>query len=372
MPRVAELRSFFYKVRNCILPTTDLARTIGVGMIGVGSIADLHAEGYRGNESAKIIGVTDLSRDVAEVKAKKYGAETVYESVEKLLADPKIEAVDIAVPTISHMPLAIKACEAGKHVMLEKPMGRTVQECDQIINAADRAGVNLMVDHSLRFFPPFRQCKKIVEEGGIGDLVKMRATHMGWGYMGWRADPEQAGGGLLIEGAVHPLYLTEWFLGKIKRVSAITGKTPHTSMPTEDVAMIVLESTNDSYGVIDANLNGPFPLWDDHLELVGTKGMIIANGAEQQIIRGPPIWHFKDGMWSAYREKTFGDEFPIEIPNEVEWTWPKCFTYAVGEFISSILDGRQPATTGRDGRRAIELVQACYESAKTGRTVATG
>jgi predicted dehydrogenase len=348
-----------------------LAKTLGVGMIGVGSIADLHAEGYRKNSSAKIVGVTDVAQDLANAKAEKYGAGKVYESVEKMLADPMVEAVDIAVPTVAHMPLAIKACEAGKHVMLEKPMARTTEECDRIIKAADAAGVKLMVDHSLRFFPPFRQAKKLVDEGGIGQLVKTRATHMGWGYMGWRADPEQAGGGLLIEGAVHPLYLSEWFLGKIKRVSAITGKTSLTTMPTEDVAMMVLEGSGEAFGVIDANLNGPFPLWDDHLEIVGNSGMIIANGAEQQIIRGPPIWHFKDGMWQAYREKTFGDEFPFQVPNEIEWSWPKCFAYATAEFVSSVLEERAPLTTGRDGRRAIQLVQACYESAKNGRVVDT-
>ena len=343
-----------------------MAKTIGIGMIGVGSIADYHAEGYRRCENAKLVGVTDLSPELAELKAKKYGAGKVYESVEKLLADPSIEAVDIAVPTFAHAELAVKACEAGKHVMLEKPMGRTVEECDSIVNAARKAGVKLMIDHSLKFFPPFRQCRKIVEEGGVGKMIRMRATHMGYKYMGWRADPEQTGGGLVIEGAVHPIYLTEWFLGPIKRVSAVMGKTDQ-DVTAEDIALISLESSQGALGVIDANLGGPFPLWDDHLELVGTSGMLIANGAEQQIIRGPPIWYFNDGIWKAYKEKTFGDEMPFEIPNEVEWAWPKCFVYAVKEFVSSVIEDRKPSVTGEDGRRAIQIVRAAYESAKTGR-----
>ncbi len=335
-------------------------------MIGVGSIADLHAEGYRRCENAKIVGVTDLAADLAEVKAKKYGAERVYESVDKLLADSSIDAVDIAVPTFAHADIAVKACEAGKHVMLEKPMGRTVRECDLVVDAARKAGIKLMVNHSLKFFPPFRQCKKLVDEGGVGKMIRMRATHMGYKYMGWRADPEQTGGGLVIEGVVHPIYLTEWFLGPIKKVSAVMGKTEE-DVTAEDIALISLESSKGAFGVIDANLGGPFPLWDDHLELVGTAGMIIANGAEQQIIRGPPIWYFNDGIWRAYREKTFGDEMPFELPNEVEWAWPKCFAYSVNEFVSSVMEDRKPEVTGEDGRRAIQLVQACYESAKTGR-----
>jgi predicted dehydrogenase len=348
-----------------------LGKTIGVGMIGVGSIADLHAAGYKKADNARLIGVTDLSAELAQEKAKKYGAEKVYDSVDKLLADPAIEAVDIAVPTASHAPLAIKAAEAKKHILLEKPMARTVQECDNIVAAAERNGIKLMVDHSLRFFPPFERCKKLVDGGEIGRMIRMRATHMGYRYMGWRADPEIAGGGLLIEGVVHPIYLTEWFLGKIRKVAAFTGKTESDST-IEDIVMIALESENGSFGVIDANLGGPFPLWDDHLELVGTEGMLIANGAEQQIIRGPPIWHFKEGIWRAYREKTFGDEFPIDLPNEIEWTWPKCFVYAVGEFLASIAEDRQPRTTGRDGRRAIEIVHACYDSAKRGVAVYVG
>ena len=140
-------------------------------------------------------------------------------------------------------------------------------------------------------------------------MIRMRATHMGYRYMGWRADPAVTGGGLLIEGMVHPIYLTEWFLGKIRRVSTMTGKT-ESDIASEDIALTILESNQGGYGVIDGNLNGPFPIWDDHLELVGSKGMILANGAEQQVIRGPPIWHFKEGIWNAYREKTFGDVSP--------------------------------------------------------------
>jgi UDP-N-acetylglucosamine 3-dehydrogenase len=337
-------------------------------MIGTGGIADLHAAGYMKSENAKIVGVTDLDHGLAEVKAKKFGAQTVFDSVDELLAEPTIEAVDIAVPTAYHAALAVKALEAGKHVMLEKPMARTVQECDMIINAAQKADAKLMVNHNLTFFPPYVFCKKTITEGGIGKLIRMRATQMaGHRYSGWRADPDLAGGGLLIEGLVHPLYLSRWFIGEIQELVAVTGKTDE-NVRAEDIVNIILKS-KDGYSSVDGNLNGPPPLWDDHLEFVGTKGLLTANGAETQIYRVPPVMYYHDGLWTAYREKSYEG---WDFPNEIEWNYPKSFINSTGEFVASIMEDRDPKVTGADGRRLIEIVQACYESARTKRVVSVG
>ena len=342
-----------------------LQKTLGIGMIGAGSISDLHAVGFNEESHSKIIAYADVNRALAETKAKKFGALTFYDSVKDLLKDDRIDAVDICVPTAYHAEVAVQALEAGKHVFLEKPMARTVKECDQIIEASKRSGTKLMVDHSLMFFPPYIECKKIVDEGGLGQMIKVRATQMaGHRYMGWRADPKITGGGLLIEGLVHPIYLSQWFLGEIEEVSAMIGKTDD-KVQAEDVVSMTLK-TKGGYGVVDANLNGPPPLWDDHLELVGTKGMLIANGAETQILQGPPLLYYHDGFWKVYRDLSY-EGYPF--PNEIEWNWPKAFVYAVREFTSSISEDRSPKVTGENGRRVIQVVEAAYESARTKRVV---
>jgi predicted dehydrogenase len=342
-----------------------MPKTLGVGIVGAGSISDMHAPGYNEKSNSKIIAYTDVNAELAAVKSKKFGAETSYSSVDQLLKDDRVEVVDVCIPTAFHSKVAIQAIEAGKHVFLEKPMAFNVKECDDIIAAAKKAGVKLMVNHDLIFFPPFAFCKKLITDGGVGRLVRMRATQMaGHRYMGWRADPSITGGGLLIEGLVHPLYLSRWFLGELEEVSAMTGKTDDLTK-AEDVVTILLRS-KDAWGTVDANLNGPPPLWDDHLELIGTKGMLIANGAETQIIRGPPLMHYHDGMWTMYRDRTY-ESWPF--PNEIEWNWPKAFVYAIGEFLSSIAENREPKVTGADGRRLIQIVEACYESANTGRRI---
>ena len=179
------------------------------------------------------------------------------------------------------------------------------------------------------------------------------------------------GAACFTEYGVHPIYLTEWFLGKIARVTAFTGTTIP-GLTTEDVAIATLESQDNSYGVIDVNLNGPFPLWDDHLEFVGTKGLIIANGAETQPLRGPPLMQYKDdGIWRAFRDKTsYGSYFP-ERSNEIEWDWNRCFLYEIQEFVSSVLEDRRPLISSTEGRSSIQVLQRVASSARTGKAVST-
>jgi UDP-N-acetyl-2-amino-2-deoxyglucuronate dehydrogenase len=182
-------------------------------------------------------------------------------------------------------------------------------------------------------------------------------------------DPAISGGGVLSEYGVHPIYLTLWFLGDIERVFAFTGGI-RDELKVEETAIAVLESKDGKFGVIDLNLNGPHPLWDDHLEFVGTKGYIVANGIEKQILRGPPLLHYRDnGIWNMYREKTYHDLDPMDYPNEIEWNWLNCFVYEIREWVSSILEKRQPKISAEDGKNSVKVLQSCYESARTQKAV---
>jgi UDP-N-acetylglucosamine 3-dehydrogenase len=298
------------------------------------------------------------------------GAPKTYDSAEKLLKDPEVDAVDICVPGGYHAAIAISAAENGKHILLEKPMATSVRDCDAIISAARRAGVTLMMAHSLRFFPPLVKCKEIVDSGGVGDMIKMRATLTAhFPYMDWRLDPAIAGGGVLTEYGVHPIYLTDWFIGPIARVTAFTRNSQE-DLKTEDAAYAILGAKGGAHGIIDVNLGGPLPLWDDHIEFVGTRGLLTLNGIEMQILRGPPLLHYRDdGIWQVYREKTFQWPGAPDLPNEIDWKYTDCFVAEIREFTSSVLEERPPLVTGEDGRRSIQILYACYESARSGKVV---
>lgn len=347
-----------------------MSRTLRIGLVGAGEVSRLHAIGYRNTPNAEVVAVADTVRAQAEERATELGATSVYESASELLRDGSTDAVDICVPGGYHSAIAIEAAESGKHILLEKPMATSVKDCDAILSAVRRAGVTLMMAHSLRYFPPVLKCKELVNGGGVGRMIKMRATLTAhFPYMGWRLDPAIAGGGVLTEYGVHPIYLTDWFIGPITRVSAFTGMSSK-ELATEDVAVATLESKEGAYGIIDVNLGGPFPLWDDHLEFVGSKGILVLNGIEMQILRGAPIMHYTDdGIWQMYRESTFQGPQAPQIPNEVEWKYTSAFVYEINEFVSSVLQDRAPLTTGEEGRRSIQILQACYESARSGRTV---
>jgi predicted dehydrogenase len=354
-----------------------LTKPIGIGIIGAGAVSRLHAAGYNKIASAaKIVAFADLDKSLAESQARQYGVSRAYGSIDELLRDPDIDAVDVLVPNAFHSDVVVQACEAGKHVFVEKPMARTVQECDRMIRAAEKANVNLMVNHSLRFFEPYTVSKKLIEDGEIGQFIKMRSVLTGGGTRtGWRTDPKITGGGMMMEDMVHSLYLTEWFIGKIRDISAMSGNQNNSGLRdpnsrTEDMAMIHLRSVDGTFGTIDGNLKGPVGLWDDRIETVGNKGMILINCAWDQIYRSPAILHYRgDGTWTAYRDRSSADGGRTSGGKEVDATVPSAFAKSVNEFVTSVSERRRPAVTGQDGRRVIELIEACYRSDQTEQVV---
>jgi predicted dehydrogenase len=349
-----------------------MAKKIGVGFVGTGGIADSHASGYRTSPLAEVTAVCDVRGAVADEKRRAYGARNSYTDYEKLVADPSVDAVDICVPNSLHSRVAVAAAEAGKHVLVEKPMAITVKQCDDMIGAARRHNVKLMVSHNQVFYPPHIEARRLIESE-IGRPILL-TTRIGIGFGGppadsppdptnWRADPKVAGGGFLMEAGVHRIYLSRYLMGEVRKVYCVAAKTSP-KLLSEDIALVLMEFANNSHGSLLGNTGGPFPLWDDRTEIVGSTGMIIVNGIEEQILPGSPLLLYKNGSWTLYCRKghpaTVGD---IDLgTNEIEADFPKTYEHAVHHFIECVANDTDPLVSGEDGRRAIEIVLACYES----------
>jgi UDP-N-acetylglucosamine 3-dehydrogenase len=346
-------------------------RKIGIGMIGTGNISDLHSVGYLKNEHAKIVGVADVRSEIAEQKRKAFGAKFSYSDYNELLRNDEIQAVDICVPNFLHSKIAIAAAEAGKHVLVEKPMATTVKECQDMIASARRNSVKLMVGHNQIFYPPHQEAKRLIQEEIGRPIFLLTRLHNGFRQnMGWRADAKSVGGGFFMEACVHRLYLSRYLVGEPKVILCrMTKIFPDTV--AEDIAQVSIDFENGIQGSLVANQGGPFPLWDDRTEMIGSEGLIIVNGFEEQAIAGPPLMFYKNGRWTHYvkagHPATAGD-WPLGNL-EIEANFPKTYAHVTTHFVDSIFEDKQPIVTGEDGKRTIEMVQACYDSAKLDKPV---
>ena len=188
---------------------------VKVGLAGCGFMGTMHANVYSVLEGAELVGVVDRDPDRASKFAEEWGT-NVTGSFSEMLADPRIDAVDLCLPTNVHAEFTVQACEAGKHVMCEKPMALTVAEADQMIDAAAEAGVKLMVGHCIRFWPEYEALKEVTASGRLGKLLSANFTRYGafpsYTVDHWAADPAMAGGGMDMH--IHDTDFALYLLGE--------------------------------------------------------------------------------------------------------------------------------------------------------------
>jgi predicted dehydrogenase len=344
-----------------------MPRQIGVGIVGTGDIADMHASAYRMCKDAHIVAVSDIDSALAEKKKLLYGADASYNKYEDLLHNNKVEAVDICVRPNLHAQITVAAAEAGKHILVEKPMALTLRDCDEMISAAKRNNVSLTVVHNQLFYPPHIEARRLVDTEIGKPIMLVTRLHKGSPIKGWRTDPK-IGGGWLTEAGIHRIYLARYLMDEIKQVFCGLGKTSP-DLLGEDIAVVTMNFANGAYGCLCSNASGPYALWDDRTEVIGNDGMIIINGVEDQIIPGPPILFYKDGRWVAYtRAKSYARR--MDNRYEVEADYPNLWPGGdklIPQFVASIVNNTEPVVSGEEGRRLMQIVLACHESARTGK-----
>jgi len=332
---------------------------VRLGLVGCGWIVEReHAPALRGAKGVDVVAVADVARERARLVGSMFGL-----GEHDCLGDPRaliersdIDAVSIATPPNVRMELVALAAAAGKHVMCEKPLGTTLAAADEMIDCCARAGVRLLVYHNYLYFPETRLARKLIAEGEIGEVLATDIVGFGarpWegteAYSpGWRRVVSQAGGGALMDVAVHAIYLTEAYHGR----------------PVDDVSA---EVRYDSGGVdvagycrfgLGSGIGQLGVAWGNggaSLSIMGTEGYISFVFDEQMGYYGAPARVVRlfsgSGMsrcWYMPFVRTF-------------------FTAELFEDVAATIDGdvdRYPAH-GEDGRRAVEVVFAAYRSAVT-------
>ena len=337
-------------------------RKLKWGVIACGGIADRRTlPGMMLSETAELVAVMDVNPDFAEKCREKYGAKYAFTRYEELLALDEIEAVYIASPVFCHKEQALAAARAGKHVLLEKPMGLTVADSEEIIAACDAAGVKLGVGFMMRFHAYHQAIKQVIADGRIGDIVSMRAQFTCW-YPEiqncWRQDKSLSGGGALMDMGIHCIDLLQYLSG-LQAVECV-GFAQHQTFgyTADDSASVLMKMDNGALAYVDANFNIPDAAAKCPLEFYGTKGSIIAIGTLSQVEGGTvEILACPESKgYDAQQDRSLVEPISLEVE------FGNMYTKELDAFARAILNGEEPPVNGRNTIAVQRIIESVYAS----------
>lgn len=328
------------------------------GIIGVGNIAPVHAAAIRGTPKAELVAVATRDPERGKAFVNQYGGRW-YGDYQELLACPGVDAVSLCTPHDLHLPMTLAAATAGKHVLCEKPMARTIAECDTMIRACETSGVALGVIFQARFEPLAAQLKDALARERLGKLLWVSSNTIWYRsdeyYQSgpWRGTWAHEGGGVVINQAIHAIDMLQWLSGMPKRVTAKMRTLNH-SIEVEDGALAMLEYSDGRMGLIQAT-TAAFPGLPERLEFYGTNGSVIFHKGKGQL-----EWHTVEPREDRVDQApaSSGAAAPMDISASAH-------TAQFQEFVQAVLEKRPPQVDGSEGRKSIELVEAIYRSART-------
>ena len=315
-----------------------------VGVVGLGGIGHVHIDGWR-KLGARVVGYDDVGEARDRVAAS-LGADSVADSRQDLL--DRVDVVDICTPTDAHADSAIEAAAAGCAVIVEKPLARTLQQADAIIQACQRHGVRLFVAHVVRYFQDYVAAKAQVEAGTVGTPAVLRFTREGASppLDKWMHDPERSGG-IVADLMIHDIDIARWIAGDVVRVygSLLRPVGPHRS-PTHGYA--VLTHASGAITHLTSSWAAEGVPWRTSFEIAGSAGLVANALDNSRVLRvAPPDLAAHAGP----------------LLEEPPWTTQ------LRDFATALRDGTEPRVTAEDARTALAIALAVNESAATGKAV---
>lgn len=331
---------------------------IRFAIIGCGRIAPKHAESIAALSEADLVAVCDILPEQAQAFADKYGAEP-YTDYKEMLKRTDIDVVTIATPSGIHAEIGIAAAEAGKHILVEKPMAMTLKTADALINACRKAGVKLGVIHQNRFNDSIKLMRKALEDGKFGKLTHGQAT-VRWNrndnyytQAPWRGTKLQDGG-VLMNQSIHNIDLLQWTFGPVESVFGYT-ETFMRKIEMEDMGAAVIKFKSGAIGIIEAASTIYPKNIEETLNVFGETGSVIVGGIAVNRIE---VWEFPDG--EEEKAKIFASQAG-DPPNVYGFGHREI----ISDMIQAIREDRVPAIPGEEGRKALEIILAIYKCQET-------
>jgi predicted dehydrogenase len=343
----------------------------GFAIVGCGMIARFHARALGDVAGAKLVALVSRRATGAKKMAEELGLHCdTYENLSQALARPDLDVVIVTTPSGAHMEPAVAAAAAGKHVVVEKPLEITLDRCDRIIEACDRHHVKLCTIFPSRFADANVALRRAVEAGKFGRVTLGETTCKWWrpqAYYdegGWKGTQALDGGGALMNQAIHNVDLLLWMMGAPRQVCGFTAMLAHERIEVEDTAVACLRFAGGALGVIEATTS-VHPGSPKTIAVHGDRGTAVIE--QEDVLR----WDFTP---EADEDRAIKQRFAQKVGASGGASNPAAISHVyharqLADFVQALESGRKPLVDGREGRRAVEVILAIYQSAVTGRVV---
>jgi UDP-N-acetyl-2-amino-2-deoxyglucuronate dehydrogenase len=344
---------------------------LGFAIVGCGMIARFHGRALADVPGARLVALVSRKAENAKRLAESLEINcAIHTDLRPVLARPDVDVVIITTPSGAHLEPAVAAAEAGKHVVVEKPLEITLERCDRIIDACDRHGVKLCTIFPSRFGDANQVLKAAVVAGRFGRLTLAETTCKWWrpqSYYdegGWKGTQALDGGGALMNQAIHNVDLLSWMMGPVTHLSGFTATLAHERIEVEDTAVACLRFANGALGIIEATTS-VHPGLPKTIAIHGDRGTAVIE--QDDVLR----WDLTPEL---PEDRLVKERFAQKSGASGGSSNPAAISHVgharqLTDFVQAIETGKPPAVDGREGRKAVEIILAVYRSAQTGKTV---
>src|SRR5215207_4829971 len=322
-----------------------------VGLVGAGIMGGVHLNAYAGIPEVEVVGVADARIESAVVGAKIVGARP-HASYEELVAAEDVEVVDVCLPTAFHRDLAVRAAGKGRHVILEKPIARTIEDAQEILDSFSGDGPRLFVGHVVRFFPEYVGIKEKIDAGDLGTVGVVRTSRRspfltGWNdwYADWRVS-----GGVLLDLVIHDFDVLRWALGEVERVYArgMLGREYNRL----DYVLATLRFAGGAIAHVEGQWGYPGE-FNYSIEVAGSRALVVADSTEPESV-----------------QLLGGTAGAGESPDVITGKSP--FQTELEHFVRCITTGEESLVEPDDAYEALKIGLAATESVVSGKPVRLG
>ncbi|KRG15427.1 Gfo/Idh/MocA family protein [Lederbergia galactosidilytica] len=319
-----------------------------IAIVGIGKLGQRHLDKWKKITSVEVVGVVARNQDKLRVVAEKYDVKP-FTSLEELLNEVDVDIVDVCTPTATHGEFVKQAAQAKKHIICEKPLALTSKEAEEMIQACEENQVQLLVGHTLRFFPEYANARTQVKNGKIGQPGVVRLTRGVPFPAGreWYADEEQSGG-LFLDLGSHELDWLQWTFGEVTRVMAKHVKRDQQDEQLE-YGFVTLRMADGTIAYVE--LSWAETQFQATYELAGDKGMITYD-------------HNATVPLSVNMRST---DHAVQMPKSLMHKDP--YQRQFEHFLDCIAGKTEPIVTATDALKAIEIAEAAVQSSETGQPV---